>query len=77
MVWLKLVMLQEEEEEPDSTEINETEKKEEEEMKARNLEDAREARRLAEMEVRTVMALEHNTTIRMLYFQLFPHFNTK
>lgn len=36
-----------------------------------------EIKRLADLEVRTVIALEHNTTIRELYFQLFPELNTK
>lgn len=71
MIWLKLVLLQEEE--GSGLEENEIEDEEEE----RNLEDEREGRRLAEMEVRTVIALEHNTTIRTLYFQLFPELNTK
>lgn len=68
MVWLKLVLLQEEKE----NEIIEGIEEEE-----RDIVDENEARQLAINEARTVIALEHNTTIRMLYFQLFPEFNTK
>lgn len=66
MIWLKLVTLQEKKEEVEDGEGEEWDMEEEEE-----------AKRLAMNEVMTLISLEHNTTIRTLYFQLFPDLNTK
>lgn len=66
MVWMKLILLQDDEG-TTGTEM-------EVEMVS---EEREEIRRIVELEVRTVIALEHNTTIRTLYFQLYPDLNTK
>jgi hypothetical protein len=75
MVWLKLALLQED------AKIKKGEKirgKNGDDSCERNCKTTRsEIKQLADSEVRTVIALEHNTTIRELYFQLFPDLNTK
>lgn len=73
MLWLKLVVLQDEKDTPVDEENDDTSAEDIE----RDFENERLAKALALNEARTVIALEHNTTIRMLYFQLFPEFNTK
>lgn len=74
MVWLKLILL------PDNAKIKPEKNrgKTGDESYERDGKATRsEIRQLADLEVRTVIALEHNTTIRELYFQLFPNLNTK